>query len=380
MKLLRYPSFYIATPFLTSITTYFLSFNFSYQQLPGIGVLLGFAIGAVLFDVCLKVRLPPLSEFRELSFLGTREAFVFVPFGLLIVIFCVLDLTLFPIPLLTDPTTYATFTEGRNHIRHVSSLCWILVPIALLCSRRNSIRVTFLAVAFLFPILVIDRNRLFASLYSLALLVLLRSYVLPWKQISIALLSGSAMFAFLGSIRTGTLGHLPLPFSELFRFVPPGLQWLLLYASAGVYNFASFVAKDYRNSEFLAFQLLLGDGKMPDQSVIPLDAPTINVGTEFFPFLLAFRLEGVVLSMIALYLMLLWSVKLVGPTPRFVPLLIFIRVGYVSAMSPFAPQAFTFTNFASIGLFVSLWAVAKLLPSRTEMAEVQHYQIARASQ
>jgi hypothetical protein len=68
--------------------------------------------------------------------------------------------------------------------------------------------------------------------------------------------------------------------------------------------------------------------------------------------------------MLALYAMLLWSVRRLRPTVPLFSLLIFLRVAYVAAMSPFAPQAFTWTNVGFIGICLCLPVVASWLPNR----------------
>jgi hypothetical protein len=97
---------------------------------------------------------------------------------------------------------------------------------------------------------------------------------------------------------------------------------------------------------------------------IPLDASNINVGSEFFPFLMAWGPFGAVVSIFALYAMLLWSVRRLRPAVPLFALLIFLRMSYVCVMAPFAPQAFTWTNFGFIGLCLVMQAFAALLPNR----------------
>jgi hypothetical protein len=72
--------------------------------------------------------------------------------------------------------------------------------------------------------------------------------------------------------------------------------------------------------------------------------------------------------MLALYAWLLWSVRRLRPAVSLFPLLIFLRVAYVCVMSPFAPQAFTWTNVGFIGLCLVMQAFAFLLPNRREQA------------
>jgi hypothetical protein len=166
-------------------------------------------------------------------------------------------------------------------------------------------------------------------------------------------------------LRSGPLDHITLPFSAMYRAAPEGIKWLLLYASAGPYNFSSILAKDYSNTSFLIHQVVPLSGSVATAgTTIPLDAPNINVGTEFFPFLMALGPFGAVASIVVLYAMLLWSVQRLRPTVPLFSLLIFLRVSYVCVMSPFAPQAYTWTNAGFIGLCLVMQVFATWLPNR----------------
>jgi hypothetical protein len=151
----------------------------------------------------------------------------------------------------------------------------------------------------------------------------------------------------------------------MYRAAPQGVKWLLLYSSAGPYNFGAMVAKHYTNASFLINQVVPLSGSVATAGTdIPLDASNINVGTEFLPFLLAFGPFGAVMAILALYALLLWSVRRLRPAASLFPLLIFLRVSYVCVMSPFAPQAFIWTNVAFIGLCLAMQTAAALLPNR----------------
>jgi hypothetical protein len=249
-------------------------------------------------------------------------------------------------------------------------LSWILPPAGLLCFRSRQAQTLLIAIGLIFPILVIDRNRLFAALFSLALTFALqrpKSPLLSWKIIVPFLLGGLAVFSLLGAIRSGTLANLNLPFSKLFRVSPEGAKWLLLYVSAGMYNFSSIMAKEYYDVSFLTAQLVPSSGSVATLgTAIPLDAPTINVGTEFFPFLMAFGWCGAMVSVIALYCMLLWSVVLLRDGITIWRLLIFLRISYVSVMSMFAPQAFTWTNFGFVAVCLMIPILAYFIPGGNE--------------
>lgn len=367
-QLLRLPSAYLGLPILLACGLTWLTYDFPAGYLEGMVLLALTAVAIMVFDSFAGVRLPELSRFRSRCYVGTREAFVALVFAWLIIAFCLLDLALFPIPLIDMPSSYAVMDGGRDHIRHISDICWVLPPVGLLCTRNRWLRYLLIAIGIVFPVLVIDRNRIFAALFSTALVILFRrqgAKRLPWKTVGLLALTGATVFSVLGLLRSGTLDFVTLPFSATYRALPPGFKWLLLYASVGVYNFGAMLAKHYSNATFLINQLVPLQGSIATAGTdIPLDAPNINVGTEFLPFLLALGPLGAVLSIVALYALLWWSVRRLRPNIPLFFLLIFLRVAYVSAMSPFAPQAFTWTNVGFIAVCLVLQVCSVLLPNR----------------
>lgn len=371
-RLLRLPSTWLGLPILFACALTWLTYDLSADYLEGLMLLVVLAAAIILFDVQAGVRLPEFARFRARQYAGTREAFLALALAALIVLFCLLDLTLFPIPLFDKPSAYAVMDGGRAHIRHVSDMCWVLPPIGLLCTRSRRLRIALIAIGFVFPVLVIDRNRLFATFFSFALVLVLRrdaARPLPWKTLLGLALAGSSIFSILGILRSGPLEHITLPFSAMYHAAPQGIKWLLLYVSAGPYNFSSILAKDYSNADFLINQVVPLHGSVVTAGTgIPLDASNINVGTEFFPFLMAFGPVGAALAVFALYAMLLWSVQRLRPAVPLFSLLMFLRVSYVCVMSPFAPQAFTWTNAGFIGICLFLPVMAAWLPSRKASA------------
>ena len=372
--LLCLPSAYLALPILVACGVTLFTYDLPVDYLQGLLLLVVIAAAIMLFDVQAGVRIPPATRFRARSYAGTRDAFVALAFAGLIAVFCVLDLALFPIPLFNNPSSYAVMEGGHEHIRHVSDICWVLPPIGLLCARSRWLRNALIAIGFLFPILVIDRNRVFATVFSFALVILLRrdeARPMPWKAVGFLGFAGISVFSILGMLRSGPLDHVTLPFSAMYRAAPEGIKWLLLYASAGPYNFSSILAKDYTNTSFLINQVVPLSGSVATAgTTIPLDAPNINVGTEFFPFLMALGPFGAVASIVVLYAMLLWSVQRLRPTVPLFSLLIFLRVSYVCVMSPFAPQAYTWTNAGFIGLCLVMQVFATWLPNRRAPASM----------
>jgi hypothetical protein len=375
-RLLRLPSIYLALPILLACACTLLSYNLPGDYLQGMLLLVITALAIVSFDALAGSRMPSMGVFRARSYAGTRESFVALAYAAGIIAFCLLDLTLFPIPLLDNPASYATMEGGREHIRHVSDMCWTLPPIGVLCARNRWLRYLLVFIGVAFPILVIDRNRLFASLFSLAFVVVARrneAKPLPWKAVAFIGVLGASAFSVLGILRSGSVDTVTLPFSDTFRAAPQGIKWLLLYVSAGPYNFGAILAKHYVNASFLISQLAPGSGAVATSGAeIPLDASNINVGTEFFPFLMAWGPAGAVLSMVGLYALLAWSVRRLHPAVPLFPLLIFLRIAYCCVMSPFAPQAYTWTNAGFIGVCLVLQLLAAWLPSRSHFLHSTH--------
>lgn len=373
-SLLRLPSLYLGLPLLLACGVTLLTYDLPGDYLVGVLLLAAAGLGILLFDAYAGPRLPPLARFRLRRYAGTRESLVALAYAGVVVVFCALDLGLFPIALISDPSSYATMEGGHEHIRHVSDMCWTLPVIGLLCARSRWLRYALIVIGVAFPVLVIDRNRIFASLFSLALVLALRrdeARPLPWKIIVFLGLLGAAAFSVLGMLRSGSLDTVALPFGAMYRAAPQGIKWLLLYISAGPYNFGAILAKHYVNASFLINQLVPMAGSIATAGTdIPLDASNINVGTEFFPFLMALSAPGALASIIALYALLAWSVRRLYPSVPLFPLLIFLRVAYVCLMSPFAPQAYTWTNAGFIVLCLLMQLFAAWLPNRNAVPAV----------
>ncbi|WP_115048813.1 hypothetical protein [Xanthomonas arboricola] len=366
--ILRRPATYLVPSLVISCLVTVGTYRLPVGYIDGIFLLIVAAWLLLVLDVLIGIKLPAFERFRAYRYAGTRDAFVVMTLAAVVTVFCVVDVALFPIPLFSDPSSYATLSPLRAHVRHISNMCWILPPIALLCVRHRGLRAAMVMLGFVFPIVVIDRNRIFAGLFSFVLVMLLRrdpARRLPWKTIGLLVLAGGGVFSILGALRSGSLATVALPFGAVYRAMPQGVQWLLLYISAGPYNFGAILAKGYVNASFLVNQLVPFSGSIATAGTsIPLDAPNINVGTEFFPFLMAWGAPGALLALLALYAGLLWSVRLLDSCLSIFHVLIFLRIAYACLMSPFAPQAFTWTNFGFIALCLVLHACTVLLPNR----------------
>jgi len=367
MNILRFPSFYIAFPFFVSALFAVLIFEFPDGYIDGVYFLLTIVSLIVPMDVFIirgggtRKSLPKIGYFDNL-----RQKRIAVTLAAIVIFFCVIDLSFFKIPLFNDPTSYATFEGGRLHVRHISNMSWILPPIALICLKKGFWRKFLVLFGFIFPILVLDRNRLIATLASLIMVIIFRRKAnspLPWIRVGLSGIVCLAGFSFLGTLRSGLSAFMgiTLPFTSFFLESPLAVQWILLYGSAGIYNFSSIFAKDYKDMSFLINQIVPLYGSVETAgSGIPLDADVINIGTEFFPILMALGAVGVIFCLIILYLLLLWSFILVRRKRSIFAVLIFLRMSYVALMAPFAPQAFTWTNFDFIFLCIFLWALSSL--------------------
>lgn len=369
MKMLLYrPSTYLALPMLLACAATMLTFELPVGYWDGVALLAGTALAGLVYDTLTGPRRAESAGLRVRDHAGTREALVALAFCALVSVFCALDLLLFPIPLFDDPSAYAQMEGAHEHIRHVSAWCWVFPPVGLLCTRSRSLKYGLILAGIIFPVLVIDRNRIFASLFSLALVLLLRRdehRPLPWKTIVLLGLVGAALFTVLGILRSGTLDTVTLPFQPWYRDAPSSMKWLLLYVSAGPYNFGAVMAKHYGNADFLMNQLIPLRGSIATAGTgIPLDAPNINVGTEFFPFLMALGPIGAVGAIAALYALLAWSARLLRASASLFALLIFLRLTYVAVMAPFAPQTFTFMTFGFLVVCLLMQLFAALLPDR----------------
>ncbi|KJV36814.1 hypothetical protein [Luteibacter yeojuensis] len=366
--LLRMPSTYIAWPLLAACALTACIFDLPEGYGPGLLLLVLGALGLVVADFVGHDRLPPWQTLRGCEYAQARDGFLGLAFAGGVLVFCFLDLALFPVALIHDPSSYATMEGGHEHIRRFADLCWTLPVLGMLCTRRRPLRIALVAAGLLFPVLVVDRNRIFAAVVALALVMMFRrdpARPLPWKAVTGLGLLGATAFALLGMLRSGSVATVALPFGAFYKAMPAGIQWLLLYVSAGPYNFASLMAKGYRNADFLMNQLVPLRGSIATAgTTIPLDASNVNVGTEFLPFLLAWGPLGALAAIATLYALMRWSVRRVAASRSLFALLIFLRMAYVCVMAPFAPQAFIWMNFGFIGLCLVLQVVAAWLPGR----------------
>ena len=278
---------------------------------------------------------------------------------------------------LLNPSTYAKLNGNGRYVRHISMLCWILIPVAFIFLRTWKVRAFFVAYAFLFPILIIDRNRLFLSFYSFIVCFLLSFRSLESsKKKGIVVLSISCMmvfslvlFAAIGKFRVGkpfavrSSGTLLIknqyPLTKAFTHLPASTSQAVMYITSPIFNFATIAAADFRNPQFLLNQL--APFSKEHSSFYPY-APVLisgfNIGTEFYPFLLYGGLSLVLCSFVLMLLTVVLFSFLFKKSPNIFTYIIFIKLSYGALFLGFGPQFFILYNLMVILLMLSLWGGA----------------------
>ncbi|MBY0292311.1 MAG: hypothetical protein K2W92_03385 [Alphaproteobacteria bacterium] len=328
-------------------------------------------------------------------------------FGFFILVFCMIDLYLRGPILFTNPTSYYTFSPLEKYVRYICIMCWTLIPISLFCTKNKIIRTIFISTAILFPILAVDRNRLFSSFY-----VIIVSFFIIYKEkikqnfnykkffytlCSLAVAVGLFMevFSFVGSKRSSSkiqnfisydyrpillkkisqhskLSHVNaddipiLKVNDFFiRNAPTALIWPMVYSSASIFNFSAIHNIDYRDPDHLNYQLFRAfrsdlPAKAQDLTPLPLPLPNLNVGTEFFPFVLYAGTPLVIFSFFIICIIYFFYIRLLSKFPSSIFLLLgFFKLSYCCIMLGFAPQFFTFTNIVFLILMIFMHTITQ---------------------
>jgi len=281
---------------------------------------------------------------------------------------------------LLDPLSYAEFHGYGRYIRHISSLCWILVPVAFVFVKRKGFRWMFVMAAIIFPILIIDRNRLFLAFYSIIFCIVASMPATEHrlsKKTSIfyvfALIIVILMvFGLLGMFRSGdaflvdssgsVLEEGALPLNDLFFYLPDIFKQIVIYLTTPIFNFSTIVYYEFTNHEFLLSQLSPFDRDLFDTYPdAPVMVKRFNVGTEFYPWLLYGGLPLVALSYVFMALTFFCVVHIFKKYANIFTLLIFLKISYVVLFSGFAPQFYLLMNLIFIVTMLFLWFSSRLL-------------------
>ncbi len=108
--LLRRPATYLALPMLLSCAVTWLTYALPDGYLEGIVLLALAAAATCALDAVVRTWVPSVERFRHYRYAGTRDAFLAMALAAAVTMFCIADVVLFPIPLFSDPASYATLS------------------------------------------------------------------------------------------------------------------------------------------------------------------------------------------------------------------------------------------------------------------------------
>ena len=351
---------------------------------------------ALIFTIFTRIvflnRLSVASSFRAVVDQKSHSLIAHV-FAVVVVACGPLDIYINGFKLL-EPLSYAELNGNGRFVRHISSMCWTLVPIAYLFHHGKKIKFILIAYSIMFAVVIIDRNRLLASFYCIAVCSALHSTVvsrgLSRVQVSfklMLLLLGAMLIFFsgLGALRSGleafevetsgeSLVEGMFPLKQIFYYFPPLIQQIILYITTPIFNFATVLSQGFLNPEFLLSQLSPFNREMFDAyPYAPVLVPRFNVGTEFFPWLTYGGLIFVIPAFIFMLVCFLLSERLFRKFPNIFTLLIFLRLSYLVIFMGFAPQFYIFLNVGFIFLMFVLWGVSRCLINSSRAVNIRKY-------
>ncbi|WP_149865231.1 hypothetical protein [Legionella saoudiensis] len=319
-----------------------------------------------------------LQDYYQIVTQNKRHRFIALCFCALIVLCGPLDILINGFKLLR-PDTYADLHGVGRYIRHITILCWIFIPVAFVYLRSAGMKGIFIAYAILFPILIIDRNRLFISCWSLLFCIMLQYSLTESARVRaryraclfLIVLICSFIFAAVGFFRSGSAFVVPssgthliegaFPLSDYFMELPGFIQQIVLYITTPIFNFLTVDIQGFTNPEFLNSQLSpFSRDNYNLYPYAPIPVPRFNVGTEFYPFLLYSGLQLVALAFIGMLVSFYLAVYLFKKYPNIFTLIIFIKISYGMLFMGFAPQFYILLNLMFFLLMLLLWGFSEL--------------------
>lgn len=374
--------------FLSSlISFYFIDYPAEFKFTPYL--LIGISICIFAFDIFYKGA--DRRNYISYQAPTQRTNSLLILLGYLIISLCLLDLGIHGFVIFDpDPMAYFTFTRFERHLRHFSSLVWILAPLAFFIRGKMS-RNVFLIAAVAFPILVLDRNRLLFSLFSIVATLLLFDKFAKRRLVVLGLilvisLGGLFTFSILGkhrakeamienlymskrseqirvmqlslqsSIEACTLPA-AIPLSEKFVQLSSPSKLLALYISAPIFNLATLDYCNFRNSNLIKAQFVPQYPKVVIAEQIPLVSLYLNVATELLPFFTYGGWAVSVFVLLATFFILFGLVQAVQNRFNIFLYLVFLRISYCGLFFNFAPQLFT---WSTLGFVIVMFILAKL--------------------
>ena len=374
--------------FLSSlISIYLIDYPAEFQFTPYF--LIGISVCIFAFDILYKQRERKSSFSYQIPTQRTNSLLVLM--GYSIISLCLLDLGIHGFVIFDpDPMAYFTFTKFESHLRHLSSLVWILAPVAFFIKGKTN-RAVFLIAAIVFPILFLDRNRLLFSLFSIVSTLLLFDKFAKRRLVVLGLIlaisvGGLFTFSILGKHRAkeamienlylskrseqirvmqlsvlSTVGAcvLPplIPVSEAFTKLSSASRLLALYISAPTFNLATLDSCSFRNSNLIKAQFVPQYPKVVIAEQIPLVSLYLNVATELLPFFTYGGWAASLVVLLATFFILLGLIQAVQNRFNIFLYLVFLRIAYCGLFFNFAPQLFT---WSTLGFVVLMFVLSKL--------------------
>ncbi|PDO90104.1 hypothetical protein [Kosakonia pseudosacchari] len=378
-------SFYIMAPALIQLVIFYLCFNVT-QEMFFYSL---FYLGSLLFLVCFFCSLfrktLDYSHLYENVYhnIAPMDKLVLKALGFLILFVFPLDVYFNGFKLL-NPATYAEFYGLGRFIRHVTSMCWMLVPVAYIIRRENPwIASFFILCSVLLPIMMIDRNRLmmsffcyFVILYTRFCSTSVRKHPQEFRKVKLGLYSLlillPTIFVIIGFYRSGSsfsiessgerIVYGKFPLTDFFEMMPPSIKQILLYITTPILNFTHVASTGFLNDQFLLSQISpFSREAFPMYPYSPVLIVRYNVGTEFFPFLLY---GGLPLVFIAMFFVVMvfsavfyWFCKTQGVYAW----LLFLKFAYLMLFLGFAPQFYILLNVMSTIVILLLYLFSKFL-------------------
>ena len=375
-----YPSLLLGIPFVVVMLMATLSYDYQLSW----GLVLSFVFPFIIM-VLADSRSKKIFPFKFLE-LGEGQIFYLQLLSFFIVGMGCLDIAYNGIVFL-DPLKYSKLDQVTSIIRHFSSLCWVLAPVGLLLPMKRYLRTVFILWAFIFPVLVMDRNRLLLTSFSFGVTLLYLGIlfknirvklIISVVSIFICILIGFSMlgqkrvgesyiFALYGDF-SGAVAHKGIcqppkviPVKPSMQGLPAHLQWIFLYTTTPLYNLSIQYDCEIEDSSILKAQLIPMWKRFNDVGRPYLVNLALNVGTEYLPFYLSFGFWGVTVAFLLQYLILRWSLIRFFKTSSVFDYLILMRFSYCSLMAGFAPQFFIWTN---LGFFLVVFGLDKFSASQ----------------
>lgn len=367
-----YSSLFISLPFVACFCAFSLTYNVDQELWLALPL---FGAFSLLFIMDYGVSKNPSVYPDKLHINVTSDETQVLLFGIVsafIILMGIADLVDHGVVIL-NPLTYSVFLPHQAWVRHFSSLCWILGPIALCLPFSKMTKLTLLFWAFFFPVLVVDRNRLlmafFSTVLSLYFIGIGEELRKRMKIISVfSIILAITCFIILGQKRAGEFSihnqyapqsapiplprpcNLPrtLPAKEAFKNLSAGFQWIFLYTTTPVYNLSVQYKCETHDTSLLKAQLIPLWKKSNTVGAPYLVAYAQNAGTELMPFYMFFGAGGIFLALILEYLILRYAFYLYMKDSNIFNFLIVLRLSYCALFAGFAPQFFTWTTLGFI--------------------------------